>query len=56
MNAGEVGCRSTCARPAVVDRIIWGRDREGKYLDRLATRYLIEVADHQRRLAARSFF
>ncbi|MDR3401818.1 MAG: PSD1 and planctomycete cytochrome C domain-containing protein [Chthoniobacter sp.] len=28
-----------------VDRVVWGRDREGKYQDRLATDYLIEVAD-----------
>jgi hypothetical protein len=30
--------------PATVDRITWARDREGKYSDRLATRYRIEVA------------
>jgi hypothetical protein len=29
---------------AEIDRIIWGRDREQKYKDRLATRYRIEVA------------
>ncbi|MBM3847804.1 MAG: DUF1549 domain-containing protein, partial [Verrucomicrobia bacterium] len=28
----------------VVDRVFWGRDREGKLSDRLATDYLIEVA------------
>ena len=28
-----------------VDRVVWGRDREGKFKDRLATDYLIEVAD-----------
>ncbi|MBI1924310.1 DUF1553 domain-containing protein, partial [Candidatus Poribacteria bacterium] len=28
----------------VIDRIVWGRDLEGKYKDRLATRYKIEVA------------
>ncbi|MEP6667895.1 MAG: PSD1 and planctomycete cytochrome C domain-containing protein [Chthoniobacter sp.] len=28
-----------------VDRVVWGRDREGKFKDRLATEYLIEVAD-----------
>lgn len=27
-----------------IDRVVWGRDREGKYLDRLATAYKIEVA------------
>ena len=31
--------------PATVDRITWARDREGKYSDRLATRYRIEVAE-----------
>ncbi len=29
---------------AVIDRIVWGRDREEKYADRLATEYVIEVA------------
>lgn len=27
-----------------IDRIVWGRDREGRYKDRTPTRYLIEVA------------
>lgn len=27
-----------------VDRVVWGRDREGKYADRLAVKYRIEVA------------
>ncbi len=30
--------------PAVIDRIVWGRDREGKFKDRLAVRYRIETA------------
>jgi hypothetical protein len=30
--------------PALIDRIVWGRDREGKYTDRLPVRYRIEVA------------
>jgi hypothetical protein len=30
--------------PATIARITWARDREGKYNDRLATRYRIEVA------------
>ena len=30
--------------PATIDRIVWGRDREGVYSDRLATRYRLEVA------------
>ena len=28
-----------------IERVVWGRDREGKFNDRLATDYLIEVAD-----------
>jgi hypothetical protein len=28
-----------------IDRVVWGRDREGKFKDRLATSYVIEVAD-----------
>lgn len=28
----------------VIDRVVWGRDREEKFSDRLATNYLIEVA------------
>lgn len=31
------------ARPEVIQRIHWGRDREQKYTDRLATDYVIEV-------------
>lgn len=31
------------AHPARVDRIVWGRDREEHYSDRLATKYKIEV-------------
>ena len=27
-----------------IDRVVWGRDREGKYADRLATRYRIDVS------------
>ena len=30
--------------PAVIDRIVWARDRQGVYRDRLPTRYTIEVA------------
>jgi mono/diheme cytochrome c family protein len=29
---------------ALVDRIVWGRDREGQFADRLATEYFVEVA------------
>jgi mono/diheme cytochrome c family protein len=28
-----------------IDRVVWGRDRQGKFSDRLATSYVIEVAD-----------
>jgi len=27
-----------------IDRVVWGRDREGNFIDRLATRYEIDVA------------
>ena len=30
--------------PVTIDRIVWGRDREGKFTDRTATDYRIEVA------------
>ncbi|HEY1381844.1 MAG TPA: DUF1553 domain-containing protein, partial [Gemmataceae bacterium] len=30
--------------PVVIGRVVWGRDREQQYTDRLATRYRIEVA------------
>jgi hypothetical protein len=32
------------AKQQMINRIVWGRDREGKYSDRLATVYKIEVA------------
>jgi mono/diheme cytochrome c family protein len=32
------------AAPARIDRVVWGRDREGKFADRLATRYRIDVS------------
>src|SRR5690349_6609216 len=31
-------------KPVRIARIVWGRDREGNFIDRLATRYVIEVA------------
>jgi hypothetical protein len=31
------------AEPAMIDRIVWARDREGQFKDRLPTRYQIEV-------------
>jgi hypothetical protein len=30
--------------PATIDRVVWARDREGNFADRLATRYRIEVS------------
>ncbi len=33
------------AEAANIDRVVWGRDREGKYADRTASRYTVEVAD-----------
>jgi mono/diheme cytochrome c family protein len=33
------------AAEAQIDRVVWGRDREGKFTDRLAVDYVIEVAD-----------
>ncbi|MCC6781747.1 MAG: DUF1553 domain-containing protein [Planctomycetes bacterium] len=32
------------AEPVQIDRVVWGRDRTGRFRDRLATRYRIEVA------------
>ena len=32
-------------QPSEIDRVIWGRDRLGKFKDRLATSYVIEIAD-----------
>ncbi|HCN29928.1 MAG TPA: hypothetical protein DIT64_14535 [Verrucomicrobiales bacterium] len=29
-----------------IDRVVWGRDRHGKFRDRLATSYVIETADN----------
>ena len=34
----------TFAEPQTIDRVVWGRDRVGKYSDRLAVDYQIEVA------------
>ncbi|MCC6231041.1 MAG: PSD1 domain-containing protein [Verrucomicrobiales bacterium] len=31
-------------RPELIDRVVWSRDREGQYGDRVPTRYRIEVA------------
>ncbi|MEO6740425.1 MAG: PSD1 and planctomycete cytochrome C domain-containing protein [Chthoniobacteraceae bacterium] len=33
------------AQEHTIDRVVWGRDRDGKFKDRLATDYVIEIAD-----------
>ena len=33
------------AQEHTIDRVVWGRDREGQFTDRLATNYVIEVSD-----------
>jgi mono/diheme cytochrome c family protein len=35
------------AQPVVIEKAVWGRDREEKFKDRLATRYRIEVAPRE---------
>jgi mono/diheme cytochrome c family protein len=32
--------------PTLIDRIVWGRDREAKFSDRTATEYYIEIAEN----------
>jgi hypothetical protein len=32
------------ARPTTIDKVVWGRDREGQYADRLATTYRVEAS------------
>ncbi len=32
------------AEAVEIDRVVWGRDREGKFIDRLATRYRIDTS------------
>jgi cytochrome c553 len=32
------------AEVTVIDRVVWGRDRDGQFIDRLATRYRIDVS------------
>jgi hypothetical protein len=44
----EVGKGSvtiTLPRVETIERIVWGRDRQGQFTDRLATQYCIEIAD-----------
>ncbi|MFM8271403.1 MAG: DUF1553 domain-containing protein, partial [Gemmata sp.] len=40
------------AELATIDRVVWARDREGKYADRLPTRYKIEVSADRETWAA----
>ncbi len=41
--AGRGWIRLDLAKPERIDRVVWGRDREGGFKDRLATGYRIEV-------------
>jgi hypothetical protein len=46
--SGEAGggwVQIELAEPVTIDRIVWGRDREGKFEDRLPTKYRIDVSD-----------
>lgn len=48
--SNEVGKGSvtiTLPRVETIERIAWGRDRQGQFTDRLATQYLIEIADQE---------
>src|SRR5439155_746049 len=54
--AGKGWVQLELPRAETIDRVVWSRDREGKYTDRLALRYRVEVAleagaEQQRRLA-----
>ncbi|HEV7281793.1 MAG TPA: PSD1 and planctomycete cytochrome C domain-containing protein [Pirellulaceae bacterium] len=46
----------TFEEPRVIDRVVWGRDREGKFVDRLPRKYAIEIVrdDGSRSLVADS--
>ncbi|MCA9059505.1 MAG: DUF1553 domain-containing protein, partial [Planctomycetaceae bacterium] len=51
--SGEVGggwVELTFAEPHEIDRVVWARDREGKFEDRLAVNYQIAVEDDQGQL------
>lgn len=46
--SSEVGQGSVSVilpRVETIERIVWGRDRQGQFTDRLATQYRIEIAD-----------
>ena len=40
----RVASRWRGPKPVTIDRVVWGRDREEAYRDRLATEYYIEAA------------
>jgi hypothetical protein len=42
--AGRGWGQVSLPRAAAVDRVVWGRDREGRYRDRLAAEYKVEVS------------
>jgi hypothetical protein len=42
--AGRGWMQLEFAQPERIQRIIWGRDREGRFADRVATKYRIEIA------------
>ncbi|MEX0675645.1 MAG: DUF1553 domain-containing protein [Pirellulales bacterium] len=41
--AGRGWVQIELAQPAAIDRVVWARDREGHFVDRLPTRYRIEI-------------
>jgi hypothetical protein len=43
--AGKGQVELELAQEQTIDRVVWGRDRQGTYVDRLAIDYRIEVAD-----------
>ena len=42
---GKGAVTITLPRVETIERIVWGRDRQGQFTDRLATQYRIEIAD-----------
>ncbi len=43
-SAGKGSATLVWPEPVTIDRIVWGRDREGMFSDRLATEYYVEAA------------
>lgn len=43
---GEGWVEIEFAKEETIERVVWGRDREGKFKDRLATDYRIEIGDN----------